>query len=68
MFQNKDSATAVIAILNLPLNLNITMQFRFWTFLSHVIKTTLSRHPSTERKLSQVSTQNGIPPLHESTK
>ena len=33
---------AAIAILNLPLNLNRTMQFRFWTFLSHVIKTALS--------------------------
>ena len=44
------------------------MHFRFGAFLSHVIKTTLSRHPSTERKLSQVSTRNGIPSLHESTK
>ena len=31
MFHNKDSA-AVMTILNLPLNLNRTMQFRFWTF------------------------------------
>ena len=47
-------------------NLNRTMQFRFSTFQSHVIKVTLSWHPSTEMKLSQVSTRNGIPSLHES--
>ena len=53
--------TAVTGILNLPLHLNRTMQFGFWTFLSHIIQTTLSWHPSTKRKLSQVSAWNGIP-------
>ena len=51
MFHNKDSANEFLHYLNschsniklnLPLNLNRTMQFRFWTFLSHVFKTTLS--------------------------
>ena len=32
------------------------------------VQTTLLWHPSTERRLSQVSTRNGIPSLHESTK
>ena len=32
------------------------------------ILVTLSRHPSTERKCSQVTTRNGIRSLHESTK
>ena len=48
MFHNKDSANEFLHYLNscqskinLPLNLSRTMQFRFWTFLSHVIKTTL---------------------------
>ena len=69
MFHNKDSANEFVHYLNschsnikftTEFKQHMTMEFRFRTFLSPVIKITLLSHPPTERKLSQVSTRNGI--------
>ncbi|XP_068745198.1 uncharacterized protein [Montipora capricornis] len=72
MFHNKDSANEFLHYLNgCHRKIKFTIEFEHNNAIPFldilvtciVIKTTLSRHPSTERKLSQVSTRNGIPSL-----